>query len=187
MAGGAAFKHEYTGVEMPAVDHLREPIAALDTWLRAAEPGEELVYHRGHFLPSGSPVGQHVRKLIESGHVITSQRRREGGGGSDYLVIKRRNVEPLPFSAAQAGARTAPRSDVEQDCEQLMAVLRRLASRGLACPTNRVLAQMAHLDISPDDVRYRLSQLAAAERIRIDEPPQGARIVTIVASGRRTG
>jgi hypothetical protein len=67
-----------------------------------------------------------------------------------------------------------------------MAVLRRLAARGLECPSNAKLAEMAGLK-DAESARYRLGLLAQAGPNRGQDAARGPRIVTIVATGLSTG
>lgn len=160
--------------------------AAFSEWVRRAEPGQRLVYFTGLALIQSLEVVKAVRGAAERGEVLMTQQRRSDGL-LDYQATRRRNAEPLASSRGRAtiaderrdGART------EWETEQLMAVLRGLASRAEACPTNRELAEKALLK-DGESVRYRLNLLQIAGRIRIAATPQGVRVVTIVSSGRST-
>jgi hypothetical protein len=153
-------------------------------WARHARPGEKFVYFTGPALLQALPVVAAARALHEAGEVIFVQERRSPGV-RDYVMLKRRNVEPpRPLSRAGVEER-APGTKVDDDLEDLMAVLRRLAARGLVCPSNARLADMAGLK-DAESARYRLGILQQAGRIAVRTPPVGARIVTIVATGLST-
>jgi hypothetical protein len=182
----------------------------LQQWLATAAPGEAFTYFIGAMLVPGMAIVVAARAASERGEVILTQRRREDRL-FDYLATKRRNAErslggeslcgdprqanrgsranqPLSRSGVDcSGSRAFGRgvADADEEKEWLMAVLRRLASFGKPCPTNRELAAIAQLK-DAESVRYRLGLLAAEGRIKIHTPPQGPRVVTIVASGRST-
>ncbi len=158
------------------------PQAALE-WARHARPGEKFIYFTGPALIQALPVVDTARKLHEAGEVIFVQ-ERAGPGIRHYLMLKRRNAEPKVLSRAAIDT-PVPGTRVDEDLEDLMAVLRRLANLGLECPTNSKLADMAGLK-DAESARYRLGLLAACGRINVTTPVQGPRIVTIVASGRST-
>lgn len=165
----------------------------LRAWLVAAQPGERFVYFTGLFLVPKMPVVREAARLREAGAIITAQQRREDRR-FDYLAIKRRHADgspanqPRSLSRAAVGAGTGRggekgQASEESDC--LMAILRRLASRGEICPTNARLAEMALLK-DAESVRYRLGLLQQCGRIDVATTPAGIRVVTIVASGRST-
>lgn len=170
------------------------PAQAVEHWAKAARPGERFVYFTGPALVRSLPVVDAVERLKMLGEVLTVQQRR-GPHLFDYLVIKRRNVEPPPLSAAAVGARgssvsrpghpTGASQSLSDDLEDLMAVLRRHANLGRECPSNAELARLAGLK-DAESARYRLAQLATCGRIAVRTPPQGPRVVTIVSSGRST-
>ena len=156
---------------------------AIDQWFGRAQPGERLVYFTGLFLVPAMPVVARARALADAGEVLTLQQRR-GDGRIDYVMQKRANVERKALSRSAIEMK-APGTAVDDEVEQLMAVLRRLANLGHQCPSNAGLAQLAELK-DAESARYRMSLLAIAGRITVATPPQGPRIVTIVSSGRST-
>jgi hypothetical protein len=170
------------GGAVSTVTHAVTAEAALE-WARHARPGEKFVYFSGAVLIEALPIVAAVRKLHDCGEVLFVQERR-GESVRDYCIIKRRNVEP-----ARPRSRGVARSGYwvgDEQLEDLMAVLRRLAARGLDCPGNARLAEMAGLK-DAESARYRLGLLAQAGRIEVRTPPEGPRIVTITATGLSTG
>jgi hypothetical protein len=154
--------------------------AALE-WARHARPGEKFVYFTGPALIQALPVVAAARRLHDLGEVIFVQERR-GPGTRDYVMLKRRNAEPQRPSSRGEAFERAPGCKVDDELEDLMAVLRRLAARALECPSNKQLADMAGLKDS-ESARYRLGLLAQAGRIEVRTRAEGARIVTIVSTG----
>lgn len=159
---------------------------AIEAWLETAKPGDAHTYFTGSFLIQ-IPAVIMARRLCDQGEVILVQQRNDRGT-LDYVMKRRANVEPPPMSAAQAGRRRPPPIDasIEAETERLMAVLRRLAERKHPTPTNRQLAEKAALK-DADAARYRLCLLASKGRIKIANLADGTRVITIVASGARTG
>lgn len=158
------------------------PEAAFE-WASKARPGERFVYFTGSALSQSLPVVAAARKLEAAGEVLFLQERK-APGVRDYIMQKRRNVEPPVLSRAGIEER-APGTRVDDDLEDLMAVLRRLANLGLECPSNAKLAEMAGLK-DAESARYRLGLLGTCGRVNVKTLVQGQRIVTIVASGRST-
>jgi hypothetical protein len=156
---------------------------AVNGWAAEAKPGETFIYHSGAFLVQSLASVAAARALVARGEALFIQ-RRTGPGQFDYMIQKRRNAEGRPISCASVEER-APGTTVDEEVEQLMAVLRRLASFGKPCPTNRQLAELAMLK-DAESARYRLTQLSIAGRIKVEMPPQGVRVITIVSSGRST-
>lgn len=159
--------------------------AAIAEWVARARPGERFVYFTGSFLLQTMPAVVAARRLADRGEVLTLQQRRPDAR-IDYFMQKRANVErrALSSSAVEGPSRTAV-GRADEESELLMAVLRRLANLGQACPTNRQLAEAAELK-DAESARYRMSLLSIAGRIRVETPPQGPRVITIVSSGRST-
>lgn len=156
---------------------------AVEEWARKARPGETLVYHSGAFLVKSLAAVRAADALIERGEAIPVQ-VRIGPGQFDYCLQKRANAERQLSAGAINGRKVGSAIDAEE-YEQLLAVLRRLANFKQACPSNKELARLAELK-DAESVRYRLTQLSIAGVIAVRTPPQGVRVVTIVASGRST-
>lgn len=170
----------------------------LRAWLDAAAPGERFVYFTGLFLVPKMPVVREAARLREAGAIITAQQRREDRR-FDYLAIKRRHADgslrgsPIHAnrgslsraSVGGASGRGGEKGQASEESDCLMAILRRLASRGEICPTNARLAEMALLK-DAESVRYRMGLLQQCGRIDVATNAAGVRVVTIVASGRST-
>jgi hypothetical protein len=148
-------------------------------------PGERFVYFTGagaHPIAAGGGRGAQARgKPARS----CSCRSAKGPGVRDYIMLKRRNAEP-PQPLSRAGVELRPPGTrVDEEIEDLMAVLRRLAALGVECPTNAKLADLASLK-DAESARYRLGLLEQQGRINVRTPPEGARVITIIASGLTT-
>jgi hypothetical protein len=102
------------------------------------EPGERFVYFTGPVLIQSLPVVAAARKLHDAGEVMFVQ-ERTGPGVRDYIMLKRRNAEP-PAAEPRRGRGARAGHRVDEELEDLMAVLRRLAALGAECPTNAKLA-----------------------------------------------
>lgn len=162
---------------IPAVGREHESV---DRWFLTADPGAQVVYYSGAFLPRHDPAVRAARRLIDMGLVLPFQVRR-GPALFDYCLTRRRNAD-APVSRGRV---QVERQGVEDEARQLLAVLRRLANMGQPCPTNSVLADKAQLK-DADAVRYRLKQLETAGDIRVTWSSDSIRVVRICASGRCT-
>lgn len=156
---------------------------AVEEWASSARPGEIFIYHSGDRLVQSLPAVTAARSLHDRGEVLLFQKKL-GPGQYDYCIQKRANAE-RQLSAGQLAGRPVGTAIDQEEYDQLIAVLRRLANFKLPCPTNRELAQLAELK-DAESVRYRLTQLSIAGVIIIRTPPQGPRVITIAASGRST-
>jgi len=155
-------------------------------WGDTAQPGDEIVYHEGAFLVKQLPTVRAADALIAAGEALPIQQKL-GPSLFQYRLQKRRNAERV-LSAAKAGNRGAATGFTvdDEEVEQLMAVLRRLANFSKRCPPYRELAELAQLRGGPEAARYRMKLLVKAERIRVHTPDEGPLVVTIVSSGRST-
>lgn len=180
----ASGRRQLVGAE--PCETVTRPIAsaeAVEEWARRARPGDTFVYHSGGFLVKSLPAVTAARSLVDRGEALFFQRKL-GPGQYDYCIQKRANAE-RQLSAGQLAGRQVGTAIDQEEYDQLMAVLRRLANFKLPCPTNRELAEMAELK-DAESVRYRLTQLSIAGVIGVRTPPQGPRVITITASGRST-
>lgn len=188
MNGGAALPAGFGFAETP-----RKPLpplqagqwaltqAAVDKWIDGARAGDELVYARGLRVVQSDGV-RRLRELHDAGAIAFTSRRI---GPEDTAFIAQRLSGGSRPAPAQRLARP-PRADEDADeVAQLMAALRRLAAERKPCPTNRELGQMIG-GVGPERVSYLLRKQIGASRIRVDALATGRRVVTIVATGRRT-
>lgn len=156
--------------------------AAVDAWAAKARAGDELVYARG-------------RGLLQTGGVRRLQELHDEGA----VTFKTRRIAPddIAFIAERlkGGARPPERArlavrsrsaDTDDELAMLMAILRRLAARGAPCGTNRELGA-AMGEVGPDRISYLLGILIREKRIAVEALARGLRVVTIVATGKRTG
>jgi hypothetical protein len=171
------------GVSLEAVATTAVTAAAVEEWARHAAPGEQLTYFTGPRLLQEAPAVVAARRLEAQGEVLFFQRRK-APGLFDYVMQRRRNAERPPLSRAGVEDR-APGTRFDDELEDLMAVLRRLASLALECPSNKQLAEKAGLK-DAESARYRLGLLQQQGRIEVRTPPEGPRVITIVSSGQST-
>jgi hypothetical protein len=160
-----------TGAAMPA--------GAVIAWVKAAEPGRELVYAQGS-LPGWSTVGAIVRDLDARGIVFAFY---EGKGG--HYVIRRLSA---PYSDAPPKRRISRQMEpTADDKARLLKVLQAEAKAGQPCSTNRTLAIKAGLS-GGDRASYLIKLLIAEGAIEREDSPTWAptRKITIVATGRST-
>lgn len=156
--------------------------AAVEDWASRASPGDELTYFIGPRLLQ-VPAVRAARRLEAAGEVLFFQRRK-GPGLFEYVMQRRRNVERKPLSRAGVEER-AQGCRFDDELEDLMAVLRRLATLELECPSNKRLAEMAGLKDS-ESARYRLGLLGQQGRISVRTPLEGSRVITIISTGHST-
>lgn len=149
--------------------------AAVRDWLAASQPGEQIVYARGPNLNRTAGV-EAMSRAGDEGKAVLNYRRAAPGIG-EWVATRRAD----PRRPAERPA-TVSEPD---DAALLLAVLRRLADRNRPCPTNRTLGEMLG-GISPERVSYLLRKQISERRIAVEATGRGVRIVTIVATGRRT-
>lgn len=155
--------------------------AAAEAWLARARPGEQLVYARGPRLLQSDGV-KALQDRFDEGEVTFTTRRI---AADDIAYIAERLAGGSRPAPHQRFARTAPPPDDADEIAMLMATLRRLAAARRPCPTNRELGEMVG-DIGPDRVAYLLRKLISARRIAVEALGNGRRVVTIIATGKRT-
>jgi hypothetical protein len=187
-------------------------VAAVEAWASTAQPGDELVYAIGH-LPAWSKGPGRVRELDADGYVFAFHDRSHT---PKHYVARRlgktwpkakaqpkaKEVSPAvapapaPQAAPVAFASRPPRvARPVPDCRPYLAPLLReltkLAAKGKPCPTDRELAKRIGLGETVE-ARNRvpglLQTLIHEGKIRRRPCPRPVfRIITIVASGDRTG
>lgn len=153
--------------------------AGLDAWLRRARPGERLVYARGPYLLRCS-AADHVRSLYQRREIDLHQRRATGCVGLEYLAVR---LERARTADAQ---REAPASDEALD--KILAIFRRETNFGRPASSDAQLARAVGLATAPQ-AAWRVAKLRKAGLIRtqvVTDDPEIKRVVTIVATGRRT-
>jgi hypothetical protein len=159
--------------------------AAVDAWIRTARTGDEIVYARG-LSPLPTDGVKELQRLADQ-RAVTFTRQRKGP--EDFAFIVQR-------LAGEAGPAKPPPAAGDETADQkaaLMIILRRIVSKGQACPPNRELGRLLaeELDlaqpISPDRISYLLGLLRSAGRIAVEAGLSDARIVTLLATGQRSG
>jgi hypothetical protein len=155
--------------------------AEFKAWLQRAEAGDRCVYARAAHLPNGCAVGEAARGFAAAG-AVTLTRGRFAPGSPLFEFFAKRTSFPL---AAEA---PAPSDDaLHPDERRLLEVLVEHADRGEPCPSNRVLARLALL-AGVEQASYRIRCLRDKGAILVRPVPlDPGRVVTIVATGARTG
>lgn len=162
----------------------------LEAWLRAARPGDWLVYQRGPWMVHDA-VTRRVGALAQAGLVNPAQPPAAERPGCRDFKAQRTSV-PLPGAGTRGGAAgvaMAPPEPADDKMPELLKILRRLANVGKRCPTDTELARLVGLP-TRHAVAWRMRKAEQSGAIRIDTiltgPEAGWRTVTIAASGRAT-
>jgi hypothetical protein len=170
-------------VAQPTVDEAPGVVASIeriDAWLSIATPGSEFLYATRATLPPGCKPAAYLRTLAAAGEIDLFQRCCAGGGLKNY-VARRKAPEQKPEAPA-----SSTRAERPERADDVLAMLRTVARRGLPCPTDAAIAR--HLNLRrPSEAAALLSDLADVGEIlleRVSRPYQ--RVVTIVATGKRT-
>jgi hypothetical protein len=151
--------------------------SALDRWAASAAPRARIVYATGPELPREAPAVSLARRLADVGLVTLTTEAIEGG--RNYIAVR------LPFAASTAPVALDPLPE-DALAARVLQRLRRAANLDQVCPTNAELARECGLKDAAV-ASYRIRKLIAAGKIRVeDQGPNARRIVTIVATGRRT-
>jgi hypothetical protein len=117
---------------------LLQPSAALEAFVKLAEPGSEFVYCEAP-SPMYGETWSRATELAQQGFVRTHQRRRAGGGWQWYAV---RTTKPLPKE------RTAQERALDNGPTLVIYTeLKRAAILGRPCPTDGDLMKKAGLDM----------------------------------------
>lgn len=175
-------------------------VAAMEAWLERAAPGDELVYATGPALGRDAPAAVLARQWAQEGEVATHVRRTGPGRALEHFM-RRREPPVQPRSGPRGGARlfgnarrgsarpamTLPADFEGSDEGRMLAALTRVADAGAVCPSNGDLARQLALN-SRDRAQYLIVRLARANLIRVESASSfEGRVVTIVATGRKTG
>lgn len=154
----------------------------LRAWARNAKHRASLVLGEGAALPSSTA---RVVSVLADAKIIDIARRKLAADHYRFIVQRRsaRYVERATVTPRQAMAR--PRAGISE--RRILKILIRAAERNLPCPTNPVLAHLVGLS-GEQAASYRMRRLVAQGKIRVEVPgdPRMHRVVTIVASGKRT-
>lgn len=183
-------------------------VATMEAWLERAVPGDELVYATGPALGRDAPAAVLARQWAAEGEVATHVRRTGAGRALEHFMRRREPPVPPRPASARGGSGGAVRSggmfgkvrrgssrpalplpaDFDGSDEgRMLAALTRVADAGAACPSNGVLARELALN-SRDRAQYLIIRLARANLIRVESGSSfDGRVVTIVATGRKTG
>lgn len=155
------------------------PAQVVRDWARHARPGDEFIYHKGAYLLQSLPAVEVVRELQGQGLILLYQ-RRVGPSKFDYCARRRAAPERRPSSC-----HSIDQSGLDGDRRALLKVLTRIAKAGRPCPSNHDLAEMVGLN-DRHSVRYRMISLMQSGHIEIISPPDGSRVIVILATGDRT-
>lgn len=155
---------------------------AVTAWVKAAAPGQQIVYATGH-LPAWSKGPGRMRDLACEGYVhLVCDRKPD----PKQYVAQRTSMAWREEAAPQRRIARAVAS-YEAEVARLYDVLRELAAEGAPCPSNAELAREIGLETAQQGA-YALSCLVKADKV-INRPVEGPpyRVITIVSGGRRTG
>lgn len=158
-------------------------------WAEHAKPGEEFVYaSRAGLFASKSASMAAARRLCERGMVQLTQRGILGSAARNYVMRRTAKAWTAEHSV-EARAVPAAREFVQDEARAinaLMPVLTRAAQFNRPCPTDAQLADRA--GIPREDIKPLMEAMAEQGLIRVKAaPPPTLRLVTIVATGHRTG
>lgn len=161
-------------------------------WLAAAAPGDAITYATTPML-GDQDAARLAREWAGQGLVELFQRRAVRAHCFDYCARRLAGDEDAPASLRSTGeARTSEAVDQTRlQMRALLAILRRCAVRGKACPSNARLASELGLDRGPRGRRraqYLFDRLTTEKRISVTGCGRNApRVVTILAAGKGRG
>lgn len=158
---------------------------AVNRWMNASKPGDRTVYAKGNRLIR-TPGVDAVSQLHDEGELILNY-RSAGEMGGEWIMTRRSMPQAVP--PAQRVLRPLadePERDEESSAEhRVLVILRRITAFRHPCPTNAELARLAKLN-NPDQAAYQLKKLITAKLIRVETLATGFRVITVVATGRKT-
>lgn len=176
-------------------------VAAMEAWLERAAPGDELVYATGPALGRDAPAAVLARQWAQEGEVATHVRRTGAGRALEHFMRRREPpVQPRSsggaaparlFGNARRGS-ARPAMPLPADFEgseegRMLAALTAAAEAGDVCPSEAELARRLELN-SRRRAQYLINRLQRAGLIHVvSNGSFDGRVVTIVATGRRTG
>lgn len=160
-------------------------------WAEHSKPGAEFIYATRCYLPIGSRGADAARTLSERG--LAHLKQRKIPGSMQYNYVAERSSAPWsqildrPRKGLSPG--WAAKRDADEDAgaiNALLPILQRHARFGRPCPTDAQLSERAGVDLQ--SVKVAMTAMVATGAIRIDGVKAPTlRIVTIVATGHRTG
>jgi hypothetical protein len=153
IAGGDALAPAFAAAVLSASGDWILPKRDVEGWLRAARPGERLLYAQGLQLVRGD-TSEMLRNAQAAGDVLLFQPRSSDRIRFDYIAIKR-----LTERSKQMAGRTA-----DPAMRLIFRRLQRAASTGERCPSDRMLAALTGLRVP--QVQWRLQKLINEARIR---------------------
>lgn len=158
----------------------------IEAWAEHAKAGDEFVYaSRAGMFAANNPSLAMARALHQLKLVELIQRPIKGSFQRNYVA--RRTA--VPIRAAVPRERGAARDFVEDEAAAIDAVLpliARAARFGRPCPTDVQLAERARLERS--EIKPLLEAMETLGLIRVQAAPAPTlRMITIVATGHRTG
>lgn len=160
-------------------------------WLAAAAPGDAITYATTPML-GGQDAARLAREWEAKGLVELYQRRAKRAHCFDYCARRLACDEDAPAATSDPqGAKSQPVDQTRLQMRALLAILRRCAVRGKACPSNARLASELGLrrgEAGRRRARYLLERLAGENRISVTGCGRNApRVVTILAAGKGCG
>lgn len=164
------------------------PLERFRAWFDAAKPGGHPVIYAVTPQLEQHPTVVLVRELaLADKLLIWSEESKDQPGFKIYRA--KRRPDP-PRTSYPAGKGSADPLDNPEFCAsaagRVYAMLAECAARGLECPSNGELAEALGFE-GREQGRYQFKALVRAGLIRVIEPNRySARVIEIVASGKRT-
>jgi len=152
------------------------PVESIDAFVRAARPGDRLVYCEAPELIR-CETSRRAAELAQAGLVRTHQVRRQGGGFT-FLIVRTGYKLPRELTPAEAAL-------ADPFTAAVFAELQQAARAGRRCPSDAELARRSGL-ASRDQAQWRVRKLADAGLIEsVVHYRRGvpARVVTILGGG----
>lgn len=162
-------------------------IAQLEEWFAGAAAAAKCIYATGPALDPRNPVKQLIDEWLRTGEALPLPQMRLGPGLFRYSFQRAR---PSRRAAPDEKQRTRVTVDAdwrETEKGRVFMFLVRAANRGLPCPTNASLAEVAGLR-DADAARYQMRLLRDEGRIEVVLSGAGRsfRRVRIMETGRWT-
>lgn len=157
-------------------------LAALEAWLDAAAPGDQIIYASGPALPRSADAVVRVRALIEARRVTAFTARR--GGITDFIAQRR--ADPVRVAAGDGAIGGAVAGVGADNQAAVLRMIRRAINLGKPCPTNAEIAAACGLP-NADAASYLFRKLVRdGVIISTDHGPRMRRVVRVAGGGKST-
>lgn len=159
-------------------------LPALERFIEKGKPGDSLTFAWGPVPPRSTATW--VRSIAAVAAKLITVRHVRVPGGYQYVaerIAGGGDALRSPHATAAPGTATPGAADPDAAEARLLGWLRRCAAFDLPCPSNAEI----NAALNVRNGAYLFRKLVAAGAIRsIDPGPGHRRIVTIMASGRKT-